>query len=81
MGMHSNSRNKIKSILVEMFKNYSEIDFSSIKIYSNVWYLFILFNFYFMIFIWKKKSRVAQFFALVAKWKAKVKIEKECDDQ
>ena len=36
MGMHSNSRNKIKSILVEMFKNYSEIDFSSIKIYSNV---------------------------------------------
>lgn len=29
----------------------------------------------------EKKLRVAQFFALVAKWKAKEKLEKEFDDQ
>ena len=31
MGMQSNPRNKIKGVLIEMFKNYSEIDFNSIK--------------------------------------------------
>lgn len=35
MGMQSNSKEKIKRVLVEMFKNYSEIDFNSIKIYIN----------------------------------------------
>ncbi len=36
MGMQSNSKEKIKRVLVEMFKNYSEIDFNSIKIYKNI---------------------------------------------
>lgn len=29
----------------------------------------------------EKKLRVAQFFVLIAKWKAKEKLEKEFDDQ
>lgn len=36
MGMHSNFKEKIKRVLVEMFENYSEIDFNSIKIYAGI---------------------------------------------